>query len=164
MVWRALTMLLCLPLAAAAVTPGESAPAIRGPDLQTGTSVELDAMRGKVVLVDFWASWCAPCLKSLPLYQQLRDEFARTDFEIVAVNVDEEPADALSFLKRVDVSFPIVRDDGSTASAWAPPTMPSSFLVDRDGKVKSRHIGFKPSDIDALRNEIRALVEVPDAR
>lgn len=160
---RALYLLLWLPLAAAAVAPGDPAPAIRGADLRTGAAVDLAELRGSVVLVDFWASWCAPCLKSLPLYQRLHDEFPRADFEIVAVNVDEDPADALAFLARVKVGFPTLHDDGSVASAWAPPTMPTSYLVDRDGRISSRHIGFKPSHIDALRSELRALIGARDA-
>lgn len=163
MLLRALCLCLCVPISALAANVGETPPATAGADLRSGEPVDLAALRGRVVLVDFWASWCAPCLKSLPLYAGLRDEFARDDFEVIAINVDEEAADAQAFLQRVDVQFPIVHDDGSLASAWSPPGMPTSFLIDRQGLVHSRHIGFKPGDIEALRSEVRTLVEAHDA-
>ncbi len=160
---RALFLCCWIPLHAFAVSNGDTPPAVTGADLQNGQPVDLAALRGRVVLVDFWASWCAPCLKSLPLYASLRNEFARSDFEIIAINVDDDLADAQAFLKRVEVQFPIVHDDGGLAGAWSPPTMPTSFLIDRQGLVKSRHIGFKPGDIDALRTEVRSLIEAHDA-
>lgn len=163
MFFRALILCCWIPLSAIAAGIGETPPAVNGTDLQNGQPVDLAALRGRVVLVDFWASWCAPCLKSLPLYARLRDEFPREDFEIIAISVDEDAADAQAFLKRVDVQFPIVHDDGSRASAWSPPGMPSSFLIDRQGLIKSRHIGFKPGDIDALRDEVRTLIEASHA-
>lgn len=160
---RALSLFLWFPIIALAAKVGDTPPAVAGADLQSGQPVDLAALRGRVVLVDFWASWCAPCLKSLPLYAGLRDEFARGDFEIIAINVDEDVGDAKAFLQRVGVQFAIVHDDGSLASAWSPPTMPTSFLIDRQGLVHSRHIGFKPGDIDALRTEIRSLIEASHA-
>ena len=160
---RALLLCWCIPFAAYAADVGQTPPALTGMDLQSGQAVDLDAMHGRVVLVDFWASWCAPCLKSLPLYARLREEFPRADFEIIAISVDEDAADARAFLKRVEVRFPIVHDDGSRASAWSPPGMPSSFLIDRQGLIQSRHIGFKPGDIDALRDEVRTLIEASHA-
>ena len=163
MIFRALLLCWCLPLAANAANVGQTPPALTGMDLQSGQAVDLEALHGRVVLVDFWASWCAPCLKSLPLYQTLREEWPRADFEILAVNVDEDVADARDFLSRVQVEFPIVHDDGRLASAWAPPAMPSAYLIDRDGRIHSRHLGFRPGDIDGLRNEVRHLIEARDA-
>lgn len=161
---RALCLLLCIPIAALATNVGETPPPVTGTDMQNGQPVDLVALRGRVVLVDFWASWCAPCLKSLPLYAGLREGLAREDFEIIAINVDEDAADAQAFLQRVTVQFPIMHDNGSLASAWSPPTMPTSFLIDRQGLVHSRHIGFKPGDIGALRDEVRTLIEADHAR
>ena len=163
MILRALLLLCCLPLSLPAATPGEPAPPLVASELRSAEPVDLAALRGRVVLVDFWASWCAPCLKSLPLYQTLREEWPRADFEILAVNVDEDVADAHDFLSRVQVEFPIVHDDGRLASAWAPPAMPSAYLIDRDGRIHSRHLGFRPGDIDGLRNEVRNLIEARDA-
>lgn len=157
-------LLLCLPLAAsAAAEVGAPAPDLRGPALAGTDEIDLAGLRGRVVLVDFWASWCAPCLKSLPAYEGLRGEFEREDFEIIAVNVDEEIADAQAFIARVPLSFPLLRDDGSRATAWAPKTMPTSYLIDREGRIASRHLGYREGDIDALRSEIRALTGAPNA-
>lgn len=144
---------------AGAVEVGAPAPTINRPQLAGDGSVDLQQFRGKIVMVDFWASWCAPCLKSLPLYESLRQEFAREDFEIIAVSVDEAAADAQQFLAKHAVSFPVVFDEGGAIAArWSPPAMPTSYLVDRDGVVQTRHLGFQPRDIDALRAEIRDLI------
>lgn len=142
---------------------GAPAPALSGPALTGDAQIDLSELRGRVVLVDFWASWCAPCLKSLPAYESLRAEFARADFEIVAVNVDEDPADARAFLSKVALTFPLLRDDGSLAAAWAPKTMPTSYLVDRDGRIAHRHLGWREGDLDALRTQVQALIGELDA-
>lgn len=155
----ALLAWLSLSANAGAVEIGAPAPGINRPLLSGTANVDLQQLRGKVVMVDFWASWCAPCLKSLPLYESLRQEFAREDFEIVAVSVDEAAEDAQRFLGKHPVSFPVAFDDGgSIAAAWSPPAMPTSYLIDRDGIVRGRHLGFQPKDIDALRAEIDHMI------
>lgn len=142
---------------------GSTAPAISQPQVETGTPLSLESLRGKVVLVDFWASWCSPCLKSLPLYDGLRQEFARADFEVLAVNVDEDLADAKSFLDAHAVSYPVVHDGGGlVALSYGLKAMPSSYLIDRSGKVHAQHSGFKEKDIASLRAEIQALLADPD--
>lgn len=159
-----LCCLLCLCWRAdAAAEVGAPAPGLRGPALVGAGEIDLAGLRGRVVLVDFWASWCAPCLKSLPAYESLRAEFAREDFEIVAVNVDEDPADALAFLRKVALSFPLLRDDGTRAAAWAPKTMPTSYLVDREGRIAHRHLGWREGDLDTLREQVRTLIGDRDA-
>jgi thiol-disulfide isomerase/thioredoxin len=99
----------------------------------------------------------------LPLYEALRAEFPQTDFEILAVNVDEDLDSAQRFLARHPVSYMLVHDDGSIASSYAPPTMPTSYLVDRNGQVVARHLGFRPTDLDKVRVQIRYLIEADDA-
>lgn len=159
-----LSLLLCLAQTAfAAAELGKAAPPLRGPALVGDGEIDLAALRGRVVLVDFWASWCAPCLRSLPAYETLRGEFAREDFEIVAVNVDEDPADAHAFLRKVTLSFPLLRDDGTLAGAWAPKTMPTSWLVDREGRIAHRHLGWREGDLEDLRAQVRALTGGRDA-
>jgi thiol-disulfide isomerase/thioredoxin len=148
-----------------AAEAGKPAPAVALPELQSGQPFELAALRGRVVLLDFWASWCGPCRESLPLYQKLRDEFPRTDFEVVAVNVDDEKQDALAFLERIPLQFPLLHDEGGkVAAAYALKGMPSSYLIDRDGNVASRHVGFQRKDLAPLREHIVRLIgEAHDA-
>jgi|CXWL01.1.fsa_nt_gi thiol-disulfide isomerase/thioredoxin len=162
---RALVFSLALACAPAqALEVGAPAPAIEQPPIPDMPPIKLADLKGKVVLVDFWASWCSPCLKSLPLYDALRKEFDRSDFEILAVSVDEEIEDARSFLATHPVSYPVVHDGGGvTALAYGLKAMPSSYLIDRAGVVHARHAGFKEADIDALRTEIQSLVKATDA-
>lgn len=156
---RALALWLALTPAAQAVTVGEAAPESVGAALQGDSAPALADLRGKVVLVDFWASWCAPCLKSLPLYSQLRDELPRTDFEVLAISVDESADDARRFLSAHPVSFPVLHGDPGVPLSWGVEAMPTSYLVDREGIVRAVHHGFQPGDLDALRRQILDLTE-----
>ena len=137
---------------------GDEAPAFSAPGLAGGT-VSLASYRGKVVYLDFWASWCGPCAKSLPALDQLRREFAPGDFQIVAVNLDRNPAVAARFLKQRPVGYPSAIDPkGSLPGAFGVEAMPTSFLIDRDGVVRYVHRGFRDSDVDPLRKQIQKLV------
>ena len=137
---------------------GDQAPAFSAPGLAGGT-VSLASYRGKVVYLDFWASWCGPCAKSLPALDQLRREFAPGDFQIVAVNLDRNPAVAARFLKQRPVGYPSAIDPkGSLPGAFGVEAMPTSFLIDRDGVVRYVHRGFRDTDVDPLRKQIQKLV------
>jgi thiol-disulfide isomerase/thioredoxin len=156
--------LFAFAMPAKAVEIGAPAPAFTLKEINSDRSLALASLGGKVVLLDFWASWCVPCRESLPLYDQLRREFAREDFEVLAVNVDEVESDAQQFLRQHTLSYPILRDtDGEVAKAYALPGMPSSYLIDRNGVVRARKIGFTSKDYESLRATIRQLIGTPDA-
>lgn len=100
-------------------------------------------LRGQVVLLDFWASWCAPCRLSFPVMDELRRQYADQGLVILAVNVDEDRADQEAFLKKVTVGFTVLRDAAHKLVAYADvAAMPTSFLVDRKGIVRFVHHGF----------------------
>jgi peroxiredoxin len=144
--------------------PGATAPDFRLMPFSGTQPVSLSDYRGKVVLVDFWASWCSPCRQSLPLYNGLRADFAASDFAILAVGLDEDTADARTFLREHPVKYVALQDPkGDVAQAFGLKGMPSSYLIDRQGIVRYAHAGFEPTDIDALKREITELVARPAA-
>ena len=146
---------------AAAVEPGSPAPSFDASTFDN-KPIRLADYRGKVVFVDFWASWCSPCRQALPLYDKLSGEFPATDFAVVAVNVDENAADAKKFMAEHPVKYTIVQNPkGDIPKAFGIDGMPSSYLIDRDGTIRDRHVGFEPKDIDALRGEIAKLIGAP---
>lgn len=115
------------------------------PDLATfKLEGALPDIKGKVVLVDFWASWCEPCQKSFPAMNELQQKFGAQGFAIIAVNVDENRADMEKFLKGHPANFAVVRDaKQALVDKVSIGTMPSSFLLDREGKVVAAHSGFE---------------------
>jgi len=155
-------MLIAAAVSALAVEPGAAAPAFRLPRFDSADPVSLADLRGKVVFVDFWASWCSPCRQSLPLYDKLRSDFAAADFVILAIGLDEDVADAKTFLAEHPVKYTTLQNpQGDVAKAFDLKGMPSSYLIDRDGTVRARHVGFEPKDIDVLKKEIAGLLGKP---
>jgi thiol-disulfide isomerase/thioredoxin len=146
-----------------AVDVGTPAPDFTLPTLGVMGPLRLTSLRGKIVLIDFWASWCAPCREAMPQYEKLYSETSRDGFEIIAVNLDEDREDAINFLAVHPVTFPIALDP----AGLVPPTfgvigMPSSYLIDRNGVVRLRYQGFKAKDLKALRDQIHKLSGTPD--
>lgn len=160
-VWIALTLWyatvgLALPIRA--IELGEAAPSFSAPGV-SGGEISLEAYRGKVVYLDFWASWCGPCAQALPALDGLRQEFPGTDFQVIAVNVDSQAGAAQAFLKRRPVGYPTALDPaGKIPGQFAVQTMPTSFLIDREGVIRHVHRGFRKSDVPDLRERIQALV------
>jgi thiol-disulfide isomerase/thioredoxin len=116
-------------------------------------------LEGKVVYVDFWASWCAPCRLSFPWMQTMYNKFHRQGFEIVAVNVDKDHQAALDFLKEMKATFPIVFDStGNLAKKHSLEAMPTSFIYNRDGHLISRQQGFHGEETDSLEYRLRQLL------
>jgi DsbE subfamily thiol:disulfide oxidoreductase len=116
----------------------------------------LHQFKGKVIYVDFWASWCGPCAKSFPFMNELSRDFKDKGLQVVGINLDEAPADAQSFLVRYPASFTITADtNGQCAKDFGVQAMPSTYLVDRKGTIRHVHLGFRAGEA----MEFRALVE-----
>lgn len=135
---------------------GDSAPALSAPQ-QDGATFALESLRGRVVYVDFFASWCAPCAEALPALEALYRKHGDNGLTVVAVNVDTERAAALKMLRRIPVSYPVVFDP---AGVW-PETfglrgMPSGYLLDRDGVVRFIKTGYQAKDLPKLVAAIEA--------
>lgn len=155
----ALCMTLCTPLLAA-TTSSSQPPGFELPELERGAPVSLEDFHGKVVYLDFWASWCGPCRESLPLYEAMYREIGSDQFTILAINLDEETRDAMEFISRHPVSYPVLTDpSGATAAAWGLKVMPTSFLVDPSGRVVKAYPGFKTSHMGEIRHDIDTLLE-----
>lgn len=108
-----------------------------------GVSGKLPTTRGKVVLYDFWASWCAPCRAALPAYETIYQKYHGRGFEVIAVGTDTKADAAQKFTRGLKLSFPVVADTGQKfVSVVSPSTMPTAYLVGKDGKVISIHSGF----------------------
>ena len=129
-------------------------------EAQHGASrVSLADLGGKVVIVDFWATWCEPCKKSFPAYQKLSHKFAGK-LSIVGISVDEEPDGIAAFAAETGVSFPLAWDsDQSVAAAYSPPTMPTSYVIDKNGIVRHVHDGYRPGDEVTLEKHVAELVK-----
>jgi thiol-disulfide isomerase/thioredoxin len=149
-----------LSLQAFAVQQGDPAPALELPQLGGGKEIHLADFKGKIVYVDFWASWCGPCRQSLPLYEAMYKRLPADHFQILAVNLDEERKDAENFLKHHPVSYPVLFDPaGNSARDWSVLAMPSSYLVDSDGRLAYIYIGFEASHIRKIEHDIKMLLE-----
>jgi thiol-disulfide isomerase/thioredoxin len=120
-----------------------------------------DPVQGKVVLLDFWASWCEPCCLSFPVMEELQKRYGSRGLVIIAVNEDENRSDMENFLKKNPVSFAIVRDPGQKLVARAEvAAMPGSFVIDRQSRVRYVHVGFHGSKTSKqYQEEIEALLK-----
>lgn len=119
----------------------------------------LSDLKGKVVYLDFWASWCGPCAKSFPWMNEMHAKYAEQGLVILAVNVDSEKSDALEFLKKRPAQFAITYDpNGEIAKTYKIPGMPSSFIIGRDGQLITAHQGFHTSKTAIYEAQIQALI------
>lgn len=156
-------VLLCLTLgfavaARAAIKVGDEFPDFKSFKIE---GIVPDKTKGKVVLVDFWASWCHPCEESFPVMDQLQGMYGEQGFVVIAVNVDEKKSDMEDFLKEHKVSFAVVRDAKQKLVEKAGiSTMPGSFLIGRDGKVAFIHSGFHGQETTKqYQHEIESLTK-----
>jgi thiol-disulfide isomerase/thioredoxin len=152
--FAAVAALLPLSAALAADTPPPCALT-----LSTGQPVNFDQFRGQVLYVDFWASWCGPCLLSFPFMNELQSAYAGKGLQVLAVNMDEKPADAARFLDQHKATFEVANGpNGQCAKDFGVATMPTSFLVDRKGAIRLVHKGFRPGDVDELKAKLQELI------
>ncbi len=120
------------------------------------TADALKPYAGKVVYVDFWASWCTPCAESFPWLNTLKEKFG-PQLTVVGVNVDESDAASARFLKRHPANFDVIRDaEGKIAEHYNIPGMPTSLILDEQGQVVHVHAGFRPEDVNEYEAAIRA--------
>ena len=125
----------------------------------TADTLNLGDHQGKVVVLDFWASWCVPCRRSFPWMNEMQNKYADEGLVIIAVNLDNQVSEAEAFLQRYPAEFSIYYDhERQLARQYGVEAMPSSFLIGRDGTVVERHLGFKSGDTDDYEAAIVALL------
>ena len=126
---------------------------------RAASTLDLGAYRGKVVYLDFWASWCGPCKQSFPWMKSLQHTYGRRGLVVVAVDLDRDRADAQRFLARFHPDFRVVYDPvGALAQKYAVAGMPTTLLIDRRGRVRDRHIGFLPSKAAGYERQVEQLL------
>jgi len=121
--------------------------------------IDLDGFRGRVLYLDFWASWCTPCRQSFPWMQAMKDTYERQGLSVVAVNLDRHREDAEKFLVKFNPNFDVRFDpEGQMAERFKVHGMPTSVIIDRRGVVRFVHIGFRPVDLAAYEDELRGIL------
>lgn len=129
------------------------------PPIRDVSELNLSDYHGKVVYLDFWASWCKPCQKSFPWMNGLVNKYPADKFVVVTVNLDSDSADMERFLAQLPAKFAVFHDaKGTLAERFQLPGMPTSFLIDAKGQVKHRHIGWFRNKIPEYEAEIDALL------
>lgn len=159
-----LPMLLSLALAVPvlAVEPGSPMPTCTLRSWDTGTPVDLGRFQGQVLYVDFWASWCVPCVRSFSFMNALHRELRERGLQVLAINLDENSEDARAFLSRHPADFTVVVDAGGQCpESFGVLGMPSSYLIDRRGVVRHVHLGFRPGEAEVLRKWVEELLAEP---
>ncbi len=120
---------------------------------------KLSVAPGKVTIVDFWATWCEPCKKSFPKYQELYVKYKASGLEILAVSVDDEAKDVAPFAKKYGAKFPVGWDEGKKiAERWKPENMPTAFIVDKAGVVRYVHNGYRVGEEREIEKELKELL------
>jgi len=138
---------------------GAAAPAFELASPDGKQKVSLRSFAGKVVVVDFWATWCSPCHESFPVYQRLASKFG-SKLAVIGVSVDEAPGGIAPFAKGTGATFPLAWDEGQiTSKSYQPPTMPTSYVIDASGVVRFVHSGFHSGEEQELESEISSLLK-----
>jgi thiol-disulfide isomerase/thioredoxin len=152
---RSAVLAVVLFLSLSALAAGHAA----APDLTLPTAsgtVSLHELRGKVVYVDFWASWCVPCRESFPWMSTIAEKYQKEGLMVVAINLDKDRDQANRFLDQYTASFPVAFDPaGRSAEAFKVQAMPSSFVVSRSGTILFAHQGFEPAKASVLEQHIQ---------
>ncbi len=131
---------------------------------ESATERTLSQYRGKVVYLDFWASWCGPCLESFPFMNRLHSQLQDKGLVVLAVNLDENLEDGAQFLAQHRVDFAAAVDSGQEcAKKFQLKAMPSSFLIDRNGRIRARHLGFRAGEAEQFGKQVEQLLDEPNA-
>ncbi len=149
---------------AASTAPAALAPASAAPDFtlhaMDGPNLRLKEQRGRVVMVNFWATWCGPCRQEMPQLNRLYEKYKASGFVLLGVNVDDDQRKAAEVASKLGVTFPVLLDtDKAVSKLYDLSTMPSTVLIDRDGKIRYVHRGYLTGYEDNYEKQIRELLK-----
>ena len=126
---------------------------------RSGKNIKLSELRGDVVMINFWASWCGPCRKEMPLLEKIHKKYKKLGFTLLGVNVEQDTKAAKRYLKDVKVSFPILFDKtNKTSKLYNVSAMPTTVLIDRNGNKRFLHKGYKPGYENDYKKQIKKLL------
>ena len=140
-----------------------SAKSVTAPDFtlksREGKNVRLSDLKGQVVLLNFWASWCGPCRQEMPILDDIHNKYKSLGFSVLGVNLDAKSKKAIGYLKDTPVSFPVLYDPkGITSEQYGVSAMPSTVIIDRNGNVRHLHKGYKSGYEDEYMDQIKKLL------
>jgi len=159
-----LLLIFALPLFAKQPSAGSRAINFTLYDFE-GTELTLRDFKGKVVLLDFWASWCVPCREELPMLNMLQKKYGRHGFEVVAVNIDNKRENAIKFLQQYNITLKSVWDQKKeVVSMYDVATMPTTFIIDQRGIIRFVHSGFEAENLNEYRRQIESLLAEKNRR
>lgn len=153
-------LLFVLALNATAATR-KSAPDFRLKDVD-GNEVVLSKLRGRVIFLDFWASWCGPCRNSIPSVEQLYQKFKSKKVLFYGINLENNPSRAKNFAKNSGINYKILNGDRKTTDSFGVRGIPAFFIIDKEGKIAASYVGFDPSLSSVWETEIKKLLAEPD--
>ncbi len=126
----------------------------------SGKNLKLSEMRGEVIMLNFWASWCGPCRQEMPILEKIHQKYQPLGFTLLGVNVEEDSNEAKAYLKEIEVSFPILFDNQNKVSqVYNIIAMPSTIMIDRDGNMRYLHQGYKPGAEEEYVHYIKTLLK-----
>lgn len=126
---------------------------------RNGKNIRLSDLRGQVVMINFWASWCGPCRQEMPILEQLHKKYGKYGFTLLGVNTEQDSSKANAYLKDIQVSFPILYDTTSaTSKQYGVSAMPTTVIVDKNGNMRFKHAGYKPGYEKDYKKQIKQLL------
>lgn len=123
-----------------------------------GNKVRLSDYKGKVVLLEFWATWCPPCKLAIPDLNDLHEKYTGEDFALLSISVDDSLDTLKSFVEEYEVKFPVLVNDEHVERLYGVINIPATFIIDREGKIESKHLGYVPGTAEMLSKEIEELL------
>jgi peroxiredoxin len=126
----------------------------------SGKNLKLSEFRGQVVMINFWATWCAPCRQEMPLLNHIYEQYHKTGFTLLGVNIDDKPESAKALAQQLGISFPVLFDtDKQISHRYDVDAMPSTVLIDRSGKVRYLHRGYRAGYETSYDTQVRELLK-----